>query len=160
MRRVAARTSAFSTASSVTPRSYSWAASTRSGRRTAPEVDGVARSAGRGQPATPAAAAACAARGLANVPSAGRVGETPVASSPAWDSVCSLARLVSCGGRGGVSGSPVGSIRCGLNWSFVVRRISASITPMKSAPCALNWSFATHQGSRFNGGGNRSGGDG
>jgi hypothetical protein len=31
---------------------------------------------------------------------------------------------------------------------------------MKSAPWALNWSFANHQGSWFNGAGNRSGSGG
>jgi hypothetical protein len=43
MRRSAARTSAFSTDASGIPRSYNWTASTRSGRRTAPEVPGVTR---------------------------------------------------------------------------------------------------------------------
>src|ERR1019366_1516769 len=75
---------------------------------------------------------------LANAPIAGRVGETPVASSPARDSVCSLPGLVFCGGGGSAPGSLVGSIGYGPNWSFAARRISAPVTPMKSASCTPN----------------------
>gem|GEM_PF-5521744 len=117
-------------------------------------------SAGRCQPATPAIGAAGAARGLANAPIAGPVGETPVASSPARDSVCLKPGLVFCGGGGSVPGSLVGSIGYGPNWSFAVRRISAPITPMKSARCAPNWSFANSHGSWSSGAGNRSGSGG
>src|ERR1035438_3379211 len=91
------------------------------------------------------------ARGLADAPMAGRVGETPVASSPARDSVCGRLELVFFGESGSRLGSPVGSGRYGRIWSFAARRISALITPRKSAPCGLNWSFATCQGSCANG---------
>src|ERR1017187_6708814 len=66
-------------------------------------------SAGPTQPATPSGAAAGAVGGLAGVPIAGRVGETPVAWWPAG-SVWPKPELVFRGGRGSVPESPVGSI--------------------------------------------------
>ena len=109
------------------------------------------------QPATPSTAAAGAAGGRADVPIAGRVGETPVASLAARGSVCPKPGPVFRGGRGSVPESRVGSTRYGRNWSFAARTISAPITPIKSAPCAPNWSFARSQGSWFRGAGSRSG---
>src|SRR5258708_39300492 len=86
--------------------------------------------------------AAGAAGGLVDVPIAGRVGETPVASLAARGSVWLKRGLVFRGGGGSVPGSLVGSSRYGRVWSFAERTIRAPITPMKSAPWGPDWSFA------------------
>ena len=113
----------------------------------------------RTKAAPPSGAAAGAVGGLAGVPIAGRVGETPVAWSPA-DSVWPKPGLVFRGGRGSVPGSLVESTGYGRNWSFAERTISAPITPMKSERWEPNWSFANPQGSWFNGAGSRNGSGG
>ena len=70
------------------------------------------------------AVAAGAARGLADAPIAGPVGETPAASRSARSSVWPRPERVFRSGRGSVPETLLGSTPYALNWSFAEQMIT------------------------------------